>query len=916
MAQQPEVVQSLAKISTSHAVFEPDQVLTHGQLNGITDYLDDQQRLTRVELLGVGIVDGLRVDGTGGKVAVSKGVGVTTDGDLLVLTGDAVFDRFKAYGEKAPRYAPLYNGGTMRKAYELVREGESDTLAQPLAQLPAPGLAGMVAMMLMESYEADQDLCTSTDCDNQGRDAIHTIRLLLIPRSEASALQTALATVAQSAKKLPRLHADRPALGGAITTIGALAALYRDACGNTHSGLSKALGELHQQLPALTLELFGKDPGPGWVTLLNNHQATFKNSSNGIQYYYDFLKDLVETWNALRDALLDSDFVLCPNLAAFPKHVLLGDLADARQSRTGFYPSPLTGGGRQHLDHAAFLARKLHVLINTFAPPAATPDIRVTPSRGESESLEYRAIPYYYETDSQLPILHAWNWRQEKRGSSGELSGYRAKELGASATVQELLSCQIGQYDFFRIEGHLGQDLDTVMDKLEAEVANHNLPFVLRAVLLHNNRDKLKRKPTKRYYDLHRMHRLLRMDVAATLDDGRDMGTALHAKIGEAINNGSVPDTMENTKTLDLSDNLRKELESAVGNTASVLGAKSYVDYRQQAAKSEKTWKSDYRMAVDASSKYKRTFGNVLRTDHSTAFDTLVSDSRVRWLDWLDLLIQDKDERADDRLLFASFLKEHPGIEHFGGVLRGGTFVVVYDDNAKVVADFMLPYACLDSGEDEPEQEPELTLPPYKAKDFYQFGYQVIPPLDLRLQKQLDSFELKIQPKWQAEIKLQDQYLQKSLDLYGKAVKGAQIVVPGIEVGVSDIKDRTAGYYAGNIARESARLDQIRDTIHDPETPDEVRTQMQKEQVEVEMKIAEAVGAASQYVASANIDVAKGSDGEKVLGVISQGAGKVTGTMAREVAGQGLKDALNKQGVGDVQKGAIDKIAKINKLQF
>jgi hypothetical protein len=33
-----------------------------------------------------------------------------------------------------------------------------------------------------------------------------------------------------------------------------------------------------------------------------------------------------------------------------------------------------------------------------------------------------------------------------------------------------------------------------------------------------------------------------------------------------------------------------------------------------------------------------------------------------------------------------------PGLEHFGGVTRGGTFVLVQDSENKVFADFMLPY--------------------------------------------------------------------------------------------------------------------------------------------------------------------------------------------------------------------------------
>src|SRR5262249_2629914 len=85
----PKIIRSLEQVATGYTVFEPNQVLSDTQLNGLTSYLDDQDRLTRVELLGVGIVGGLRVRLDGNRVRVGHGVGVPTDGDLLLLADDA-----------------------------------------------------------------------------------------------------------------------------------------------------------------------------------------------------------------------------------------------------------------------------------------------------------------------------------------------------------------------------------------------------------------------------------------------------------------------------------------------------------------------------------------------------------------------------------------------------------------------------------------------------------------------------------------------------------------------------------------------------------------------------------------------------------------------------------------------------------
>jgi hypothetical protein len=64
-----QILRSLDVISSGYSVFEKDRALTHDQLNSVTDYLDDQSRLTRTNLLGVGIVWGLRVTQQGNNVS-------------------------------------------------------------------------------------------------------------------------------------------------------------------------------------------------------------------------------------------------------------------------------------------------------------------------------------------------------------------------------------------------------------------------------------------------------------------------------------------------------------------------------------------------------------------------------------------------------------------------------------------------------------------------------------------------------------------------------------------------------------------------------------------------------------------------------------------------------------------------------
>jgi len=77
----------LMEITPQYRSFVDDQVLTSGQLNEFIDYFEDQDRLTRVCLVGVGVACGFKVsvNNQNSLLTITQGCGVTTDGDLLKL---------------------------------------------------------------------------------------------------------------------------------------------------------------------------------------------------------------------------------------------------------------------------------------------------------------------------------------------------------------------------------------------------------------------------------------------------------------------------------------------------------------------------------------------------------------------------------------------------------------------------------------------------------------------------------------------------------------------------------------------------------------------------------------------------------------------------------------------------------------
>src|SRR5215207_2908454 len=80
-------------------VFKANQALTSRHLNDVFDYLDQQSRLTRTHLIGIGIVCGLDIKldtSAATTVRLSKGCGVTSEGYLIIEPEDVSLVAYRA----------------------------------------------------------------------------------------------------------------------------------------------------------------------------------------------------------------------------------------------------------------------------------------------------------------------------------------------------------------------------------------------------------------------------------------------------------------------------------------------------------------------------------------------------------------------------------------------------------------------------------------------------------------------------------------------------------------------------------------------------------------------------------------------------------------------------------------------------
>ena len=195
----------------SYPVFESNQVLTNAHLNQLLEYLDEQTRLSRTNLIGVGIVCGLEVswNEVSTTIRISKGCGVTTEGYLVHIgvvsdeTGnctpvsitDFSADRFKKYEVPGkPGYAKFHVGCDRSKAqydlWQLIPSGDAEyDTATPLDE---DFLKDKVALLHVEVNSEQLKNCSPNSCDDKGSETAFTIRPLLISKENAKKLNIEL----------------------------------------------------------------------------------------------------------------------------------------------------------------------------------------------------------------------------------------------------------------------------------------------------------------------------------------------------------------------------------------------------------------------------------------------------------------------------------------------------------------------------------------------------------------------------------------------------------------------------------------------------------------------------------------------------------------------------------------------------
>jgi PKD repeat protein len=478
--------------------FVSDQVLTASNLNELFGYLDEQVRMTRTNLIGIGIVCGLevRVPAGGASVTITKGTGVTSSGYLVTLPGTTYThynDEFTAEQERY--YDRFVDMDTKKQRFPLFELAEAGA---PRAKKPlsAAFLQDKVVLIFVELLEESNKNCDPDSCDDKGITVTVTFRPLLVSVDDAEALlakdeATGFTGTGRKCLDWPELRLPRynvPAT--TLPTSAHILKGFLDVIGDPLlPTLEQTLSAAHSAMKPLLDGALAINPFSG---LRQKFDFLFSAAIGTqrlmhVQYFMDVISDLLLAYEELRTVCNRALAVCCPDESLFPRHLLLGSIAaQNRDWRQKFLPSPAVCCGGGSVDELRALLLRLARLLATVDIPVTLNalkrggvPVRITPSLLGAQPLSERAIPYYYNVmQGTPPLFEAWSHEKNRQGKARtNLSWHAASYNNTDPWVHTPLRFDIERYNFFRIEGHIGMPWQNALASITEIRDSHRLPF-------------------------------------------------------------------------------------------------------------------------------------------------------------------------------------------------------------------------------------------------------------------------------------------------------------------------------------------------------------------------------------------------------------------------------------------------------
>jgi len=651
--------------------FEKGQVLKSSDLNTMVSFLDMQNRLTRVLVVGSGIFSGLEASyhpGTGNmpeSIRISQGFGLSSDGFIIQMRKEEgshfIYTHFRPKQIKKKNFQcgleEATNGDTILDTFELVTQEEAESAGvSALAELitETDDVDDFCLVLWVSEEKSLRPNCIDV-CEQSGGDLNVSIKTLLVPKSDLA--KESDESEENTNLDFPPIHIKSfgyrvtdvtiPHLNQTYTNIGTVRLTditsYEDFKNNYHVIISSAFSDTgtnimdayrkaHEFMSALGLDggsnPFGNIDAEVSAVLRILHRGSVENgeaTNVEIQYLYHYLNDLKRAYEEFTSVIQGNKTSLLPKMCMHARYISLASVnitneivLNSTGCRSEFNPSQISTGNSHLIKQLEFLYEKMKQLAsitlnnnpgNLELPlPEGTADIiRITPSRDVQFSLSAQSIPIYYNSD----IKDYWSYRNSNLTPDNQVFYYRDTH-SVFPTLNQLIYFD-KELSFYRIEGHLGKSTQNALEYLNIMKDTYNLPFSIKVVYLSGiNSDNIEIE-TEEMEILKNKYVQIRAEYIAYLQANAQLNAPLTTSI--------FPLSLEDYDARIL----RQWITSHAQNNASL----NLLEY----------------------------YFNVLQI--------------------LDVTYDLEDATNRERVSFSAFADANPGMQSLGGVEKGGTLVLV-----------------------------------------------------------------------------------------------------------------------------------------------------------------------------------------------------------------------------------------------
>jgi hypothetical protein len=486
--------------NSDYPKFVADQVLTSDNLNDLFGYLDEQGRMTRTNLSGIGIVCGLEVKtaADGSSITITKGVGVTSSGYLvsvpeLIYTKrtTAIFDAVKC--EYYSKFVNIAAKTQNFDLWELKQEAQEDGTTPLTNTFLTAG--EKIVLIFVELLEENNKNCDPNSCDDKGVNVTVNFRPLLVERSHVGALLNGAGAVANPWLSLQEISMKRfdvtaTPIYECLNIFNAYKTILSSSfITNTQTALTQAYNTLQ---PLLASEF----PANPFTTLANDFEFLHDGSisSNELIAMQYFFSDILQAYKEVKEKGTEVIGMCCPD-DIFPRHLLLGPAKPTASFLTSAYrhyfiPSPILSDEQKTISELIILFKKLVLLVQKFGVPSMAipaggkdvdPNIRITPSLLADVPFSKKSIPYYYYiANANDELIKNWSPEKLKQNKTNRNLSYHAKKyntISADNDILHPLLYDLEPYNFLRIEGHIGKKYTHVVKNILAIRDKNRLPF-------------------------------------------------------------------------------------------------------------------------------------------------------------------------------------------------------------------------------------------------------------------------------------------------------------------------------------------------------------------------------------------------------------------------------------------------------